>query len=193
MHLVEAFRQGLQELGYVEGQNFALVIRSPEQGPEQLPDRAAELVRLQVDVIVTAAPQPIQAAQQAIRAIPIVMAGHADPVGAGVVASLARPCGNTTGFSIISGELSGKRLQLLKEVVPRVSRVAVLWYPVDSMNALQMRETETAAQALGCSFKLWRCAVPTISRGHSRPQPGRAPEPSVSWTAPSSIPTERGS
>ena len=148
MHLVEAFRQGLGELGYVEGHSFALVIRSPEQAPEQLPDRAAELVRLKVDVIVTASPPAIRAAQPATRTIPIVMAGHPDPVEAGLVVSLARPGGNITGLSIISPELSGKRLELLKAVVPRVSRIAFLFNPTDPGNALQKRETEVAARAL---------------------------------------------
>jgi putative ABC transport system substrate-binding protein len=148
MRYVEAFRQGLGELGYVEGRNFALMIRSPEQGQEQLPDRAAELVRLQVDVIVTAGPPAIQAAQQATRTIPVVMAGHGDPVGAGVVASLARPGGNITGLSSFSSDLIGKRLELLKAVVPRVSRIAYLFNPTDPVISLRKRETEFAAQAL---------------------------------------------
>ncbi len=152
-HLVEAFRQGLGELGYVEGQNFALVIRSAERGAEQLPDRAAELVRLNVDVIVAVTTPAVQAAQHATRKIPIVMVSIADPVATGFVASLVRPGGNTTGFSIISPELSGKRLQLLKEVVPRVSRIAVLFNPTDPGNALQMRETEAAARVLGVQLQ----------------------------------------
>ena len=102
LHFVEAFRQGLLELGYVEGQNFAIVIRSAEQGPEQLPDLAVELVRLKVDMIVTGGPLPAQAAQQATRTIPIVMAGHPDPVKAGFVVSLARPGGNVTGLTVTS-------------------------------------------------------------------------------------------
>ena len=157
MQYVEAFRQGLGKLGYVEGHNFALVIRSAEQGPEQLPDRAAELVRLRVDVILTAAPPAIQAAQQATRTIPIVMAGHGDPVVAGVVASLARPGGNITGLSSTAGlEIYGKRLELLKEVVPKASRIAFLFNPADSDSgtvAARMRETEVAAKALGVQLQ----------------------------------------
>ena len=152
-HLVEAFRQGLGELGYVEGHNFALVIRSAEQGPEQLPDRAAELVRLNVDVIVAVTTPAVQAAQQATRKIPIVMVAVADPVATGFVASLARPGSNITGLSLLSAELSGKRLQLLKEVVPRVSRVAVLWNPTNPSNVLQIGETKVAAQALGVQLQ----------------------------------------
>lgn len=155
LHFVEAFRQGLLELGYVEGQNFAIVIRSAEQGLEQLPDLAAELVRLKVDVIVTGGPLPAQAAQQATRTIPIVMAGHPDPVAAGLVVSLARPGGNVTGLSIIAGmEMYGKRLELLKEVVPKVSHIAFLFNPTDDpMVALQMREIEVAARALGVQLQ----------------------------------------
>ena len=154
MHFVEAFRQGLGELGYVEGQHFALVIRSPEQGPEQLPDRAAELVRLKVDVILTASPVAIQAAQQATRTIPIVMAGHSDPVAAGVVASLARPGGNITGLSSTAGlEIYGKRLELLKEVVPKLSRIAFLFNPTVPAYAAVVRETEVPAQALGVQLQ----------------------------------------
>jgi ABC-type uncharacterized transport system substrate-binding protein len=154
MHLVEAFRQSLGELGYVEGHNIALVIRSAEQGPEQLPDRAAELVRLKVNVILTGSPPAIHAAQQATRTIPIVMAGHPDPLGAGVVASLARPGGNITGLSLTAGpEIYGKRLELLKEAVPRVSRVAFLFNPTDRGQTLQMKETEVAAQTLGMQLQ----------------------------------------
>ncbi len=153
MHLVEAFRQGLGELGYMEGHNFALVTRSAERGPEQLSDRAAELVRLNVDVIVAVTTPAVQAAQQATGMIPIVMVSVADPVATGFVASLARPGGNTTGLSILSAELSGKRLQLLKEVVPRVSRVAVFWNPANPSNALQIGETKVAAQALGVQLQ----------------------------------------
>ncbi len=149
MHLVEAFRQDLRELGYAEGHNIALVIRSAEQGPEQLPDRAAELVRLNVDVIVAVATPAVQAAQQATRKIPIVMVSVVDPVATGFVASLARPGGNTTGLSILSAELSGKRLQLLKEVVRGVSRVAVLWNPTNPSTVLQIGPTKVAAKALG--------------------------------------------
>ena len=153
MTLWEAFRQGLRELGYVEGHNIALVIRSPERGPEQLPDLAADLVRLKVDVIVTAATPAIQAAQRATRTIPIVMAVSADPVETGLVSSLARPGGNTTGLSLLSPELSGKRLELLKAVVPRVSRIAVLFNPTNPASAIQMREAEVAARALGAQLQ----------------------------------------
>jgi putative ABC transport system substrate-binding protein len=122
----DAFRQALRELGYVEGQSVAIEYRFAEGKAERLPDLAAELVRLKVDVIVTiAGVPPAQAAQGATRMIPIVASGTADPVAAGLVASLARPGGNITGPAIISHELVGKELQLIRKVVPNLSRVAV--------------------------------------------------------------------
>ena len=122
----EAFRQGLRELGYVEGKNIVIEWRWAEGKTERLPDLAAELVRLKVDVIVTAGPAVTRIAKEATTSIPIVMPQGGDPVGSGFVASLARPGGNITGLSSLSPELSGKRLELLKEIVPKLSRVAVL-------------------------------------------------------------------
>jgi putative ABC transport system substrate-binding protein len=126
---LEAFRQGLRELGYVEGQNLIIEYRYAEGGDDRLADLAAELVRLQVDVIVTWGSVAIRAAQHATRTIPIVMAGTNDPVGDGLLASLAHPGGNTTGFSNLTVELAGKRLELLKEAVPHIARIAVLVNP----------------------------------------------------------------
>jgi len=153
-HRLEAFRQGLRELGYVEGQTIALEVRSAEGKWERLPTLAAELVRLKVDVIVTATVPGIRAAQQATKTIPIVMAVVADPVATGFVASLARPGGNITGLSMMAPELAGKRLELLKEAVPRVSRVAVLRNPTNPGAALSVSETEVAARALGVQLQL---------------------------------------
>ena len=116
----------MRELGYVEGQNIALESRWAHGKVERLPGMAAELVRLKVNVIVTAGTPPALAAKQATTTIPIVMASGGDPVGLGLVASLARPGGNVTGVTSLAGELSGKRLELLREVVPEVSRLAVL-------------------------------------------------------------------
>ena len=123
---IEAFRQGLRELGYVEGKNIVIEWRYAEGKPDRLPALAAELVRLKVDVIVTGGPKATRAAKEATATIPIVMAQDRDPVGNGFVASLARPGGNITGLSNLAPELSGKRLELLKEIVPKLSRVAVL-------------------------------------------------------------------
>jgi len=121
----EAFRQGLRELGYVEGKNIVIEWRSAEGKFDRLPALAAELVRLKVDIIVTGGGATIRAVKEATTAIPIVMAQEGDPVGNGFVASLARPGGNITGLSSLAPELSGKRLELLKEIIPRISRVAV--------------------------------------------------------------------
>jgi putative ABC transport system substrate-binding protein len=123
---LEDFRQGLRERGYVEGQNLIMEVRYAEGKAEQLPDLAAELVRLQVDVMVAGGAAAIRAAQHATRTIPIVMAGTADPVAQGFVASLAAPGGNTTGLSLLNTALPGKRLEILKETVPETKHVAVL-------------------------------------------------------------------
>ena len=123
---VEAFRQGLRELGYVEGKNIVIEWRYAEGKLDRLPALAAELVRLKVDIIVTGGPAATRAAKEATVTIPIVMAQDTDPVGNGFVASLARPGGNITGLSTLAPELSGKQLELLKEIVPKLSRVAVL-------------------------------------------------------------------
>ena len=144
---IEAFRQGLRELGYVEGKNIVIEWRSAEGKLERLPALAAELVRLKVDVIVTTGPAPTRPANEATSTIPIVMTNDNDPVGNRFVASLARPGGNITGLATLSPELSGKRLELLKETVPRLSRVAVLGTSTVPGYAQALRETELAARA----------------------------------------------
>src|SRR5262249_43089821 len=131
---VMAFRQGLRELGYVEGQNLAIEFRWAEGKYDRLPGLAAELVRLRVNILVAGAQPAIQAAKHATEVIPIVMVAS-DPVAAGFVASLARPGGNITGLSMMSAELIGKQLAMLKEVVPNVSRVALLGNPANPGNA----------------------------------------------------------
>src|SRR5215467_1255524 len=152
-HLLEAFRQGLRELGDVEGKTFVLELRSAEGRTERLPDLARELVHLKVDVIVTSTDVAIAAVRQQTRTIPIVMATSTDPLGAGFVASLAHPGGNVTGLSTMSPELAGKRLELLKEVVPRVSRVAFLWNPEVRGAVLDYNQTEGAARSLGLQLQ----------------------------------------
>jgi putative tryptophan/tyrosine transport system substrate-binding protein len=147
-HLVAAFRQGLSDLGYVEGQNVTIDFRSAEGTVERLPELAAELVHLPVDVILTATSPTIRAAQHATRTIPIVMGNSQDPVSEGFVASLARPGGNTTGLTLFSPDLASKRLQFLKEVVPGLSRVAILWNGDDPALGLSFRETIDAVQTL---------------------------------------------
>ena len=145
---VEAFRQGLRELGYVEGKNIVIEWRSAEGKAERLPALAAELVRLKVDVIVTAGPGSTRAAKEATPTIPIVIGQDTDPVGNGFVASLARPGGNITGLATLAPEIGGKQLELLKEIVPKLSRVAVLGAPSTTPGTIQQRrEIELAAGA----------------------------------------------
>jgi putative tryptophan/tyrosine transport system substrate-binding protein len=148
-----AFRQGLRELGYVEGKNLVIEWRSAEGKQDRLPALAAELVRLKVDIIVTGGPTATRPVKEATTAIPIVMTQDSDPVGNGFVASLARPGGNITGLSNLAQELSGKRLELLKEIVPKLSRVAVLGMSANPGNSLSLRETELAAGALGVQLQ----------------------------------------
>jgi putative ABC transport system substrate-binding protein len=152
-HLYDAFRQGLSQLGYIEGQNIALEFRNAEGRLERLPDLAAELVRLNVDVIVAAPEASIQAAKQATSTIPIVMAASEDPVGRGFVASLAHPGGNITGLSSLQPGLTAKQLELLKEIVPKLSRVAALWDMDTPSQRAFLRETEAAARALGLQLQ----------------------------------------
>ena len=149
----EAFRQGLRELGYVEGKNIVIDWRSAEEKLDRLPALAADLVYLKVDIIVTGGSSPTRAAKEATTTIPIVMAQDADPVGSGFVASLARPGGNITGLSTLAPELSGKRLEILKEVVPKLSRVAVLGNSTEPGNAQMLGETERAAVVFGVKLQ----------------------------------------
>ncbi len=146
----EAFRQGLRELGYVDGQNIVMEWRFAKGKADLLPELAAELVRLKVDVIVATATQPILAAKQATTTIPIVFLAAGDPVAYGLVASLARPGGNVTGLSILAPELSGKRMELFKEAFPQISRVAVLHDPGLPQS---LKETQTAGQFLGLNVQ----------------------------------------
>src|SRR5713226_3343875 len=144
---IEAFGQGLRELGYVEGKNIVIELRSAEGKADRLPSLAAELVRLKVDIIVTAGPQSTRAAKEATSTIPIVMGFDIDPVGSGFVASLARPGGNITGLSTLAPEISGKQLELLKEIIPKLSRVAVFGTSTQPGSAQSLREVELAAGA----------------------------------------------
>jgi len=147
-HLAAAFKQEMRDRGYVEGQGILFEQRFGEGKRERLSDAARELVRLKVDIIVTSTDEGIAAVKQQTQTIPIVMANSTDPVGTGFVVSLARPGRNITGNSSMSPELSGKRLELLKEVVPGLSRVAILWNPDIRGAVLDYKETEVAARAL---------------------------------------------
>jgi len=144
----EAFRRRLRELGYVEGQNVAIEYRFAAGRADRLDEVVAELVQRKVDVIITAGEVAVRAAKRATNKIPIIMAASPDPVGTGLVASLARPGGNITGLTTLSTELSAKRLELLKEVVPQLARVAVLTFEVDRGTASFVRELEAPALRL---------------------------------------------
>jgi len=154
---LEAFRQGLRDLGYVEGRNVVIEYRDAEGKFERFPALAAELVALKVDVIVVGATPQALAARQATRTIPIVFASAADPVASGLATSLARPGGNVTGLSTASSELVGKRLEQLKQAVPGVSRVAVLWQPQgvpgERTRKDMLKEAEVAARTLGVGLQ----------------------------------------
>jgi putative ABC transport system substrate-binding protein len=158
---VEALRQGLRELGYMEGKNIVIEWRYAEGKLDRLSELAAELVRLKVDVIVTAGPTSTRPAKEATSTIPIVMAQDPDPVGNGFVASLARPGSNITGLSTLSPEISGKQLEFLTETVPRLSRVAVLGISTQPGNAQLVKETELAAAALGVKLQYLDILNPT--------------------------------
>jgi ABC-type uncharacterized transport system substrate-binding protein len=149
----EAFRQGLRELGYVEGKNIVIEYRYAEGKLDRLPELAAELVRLKVEAIVTAGPSATRAAKGATVTIPIVMAFDYDPVGSGAIANLASPGGNITGLSAFYPEMSGKRLEILKEIIPRLSRVAVLGTSTQPGNAQALKAMEQAAGALGMQLQ----------------------------------------
>jgi putative tryptophan/tyrosine transport system substrate-binding protein len=151
--LAESFRQGLQDLGYVEGKTIAIVYRSAEGKPERLPALAAELVQLPVDVLFAQSGQVAEAAKVTTTTIPIVMVSGADPVAIGLVASLGRPSGNITGLSLMSAELAGKRLQLLKEASGSLGRVAVLWNARDAVMTNIFSEIQTAAPLLGMTVQ----------------------------------------
>ena len=147
-HFLKALEDGLRERGYVVGRDIVIDYRFADGKAERLPALAAELVGLKVDIMVVWATPSALAAQQATTTIPIVMASVGDPMGSGLVASLARPGGNITGLSSIAADTEGKRLELLKEVFPKVSRVGVLWNPDNPLSALILRQTQRAAQNL---------------------------------------------
>jgi len=150
---VEAFRQGLRQLGYAEGKDIVIEYRSGEGKLDRLNEQTAELVRLKVNLIVTGGPAPTRAAKAATSTIPIVMTQDPDPVGNGVVSSLARPGANITGLSSLAPEMSGKQLELLKETVPKLSRVAVLGSSTIPGHALQLREIGLAAGAFNIQLQ----------------------------------------
>jgi len=150
---LKALRQGLRDLGYIEGKNITIEYRFTKGNLKEISDLAADLVHKKVDVIITSGTDLARAIQQVTTTIPIVLVVTGDPVGTGLVASLARPGGNITGFSIMSPELSGKRLELLKEAVPKIERVGVLWDVLVSDNTLDFKTTQLAARAFGLKLQ----------------------------------------
>ena len=159
-HNFDALRQGLRDLGWVEGRNIAIEIRYGQGNLSLLPALAGELLGLNVDVIVTGSTPGALAVKNATRTVPIVMVTTGDPVAAGIVASLARPGGNVTGMTALGRELGGKRLALLKEAFPRITRVAVITNPLDPEHAPVVKELETAARSLGVQLQLLEVRAP---------------------------------
>jgi len=151
---LDAFRQGLQELGYIEGKSFVIEYRSADGRSERFPDLATELVSLKVDLILTRGTPAALAAKKATSTIPVVMAASGDPVGTGIVRSLARPGGNVTGLSAVVGDVMGKRLEILREVVPGLSRIAAISNTSNPAIALEWKELTIAAQRLGIQLQL---------------------------------------
>ena len=159
--LLDAFRQRLRELGWVEGQNIVIDYRYAEDRVDRLPDLAAELVRLKGDVIVSLGTQGVTAARNATKTIPIVMIGVRDPIGTGLIASLARPGGNITGVSGSAGlAIVTKQLELLKETVPKIRRVAILSNPANAYHQLAIKELNVAARSLGVQLQLLEARGP---------------------------------
>ena len=156
---IDALRQGLRDAGYVEGQNIIIETRYAEGKLERLPDLAAELVQLKVDVIVSIGPATPYAAKS-IKSIPVVMGYSGDPIDAGIVASLARPGGNVTGMTFFAAELAGKRVELLKQAVPGISRLAVLANPRHAGEQRELRETQLVAQALALALQYLTVKAP---------------------------------
>ena len=183
---LDAFRQGLRELGYIEGTNILIEYRSADGKFERFPDLVSELVQLKVDVIVAPHTPAARAAQKTTTTIPIVVPVMGDPVGDGLVASLARPGGNITGLTFLGPELAPKRLALLKEALPTLSRVAALWHPGaygERTMSDMMRETEAGARALGVELRLVAVRGPDEFEhtGRKRRRAGAAPRLGAVW------------
>jgi putative tryptophan/tyrosine transport system substrate-binding protein len=162
----------LRELGWVEGKNVVFENRNAEDRLERLSELAADLVRLKVDVIVAAGTLAPLAAKQATTTIPIVMTTAGDPLGSGLVASLARPGGNVTGMSLIVPDLGAKRLELLKEFLPQLTRVAVLWNAANPYSALVFKQTQAGGRTLGIDCNPWRWGARKTSTLHSKRRDG---------------------
>ena len=184
---IEGFRQGLRELGYVEGKNIIIEWRSSEGKVERRAEIAAELVRLKVDVIVSAGPTVTRAVKEATSTVPIVMSQDPDPVGSGFVASLARPGGNITGLSALSPEMSGKQLEIMKEILPKLSRMAVIGNSTNPGDAQALREAVLAAGVYEIYLRYLDVLDAKDIEPISEPQPRGAPMRCWCLGIPSSI------
>ena len=156
----EAFQRGLLDLGYVEGKNINVEYRYADNNNERLPSLVAELVQLKVDEVFVVSLPAIRAAKQATKTIPIVMVTNFDPVAFGLVASMARPGGNLTGLTLLTRDLSGKRLELLKEIIPGLARIAVLWNAANPYSANVFDQTKLAGETLGIEVQSLRITSP---------------------------------
>jgi ABC-type uncharacterized transport system substrate-binding protein len=187
---IEGFRQGLRELGCVEGKNIIIEWRSAEGKPERRSEIAAELARLKVDAIVSAGPSVTRAVKEATSTIPIVMGQDTDPVGNGFIASLARPGGNITGVAALAPEMAGKQLKLLREIVPKLSHVAIIGNSTIPGDAQALRETVLAAGSYEIYLATWTSSIQRILRPSSEPQLRDVLMQSLCSGTPSSMPTE---
>jgi putative ABC transport system substrate-binding protein len=178
----EGFRKGLRDFGYTEGRNIVIEYRYAEGRPERLPGLAAELVRLNMDVIAAETTPASLAVQHATATIPIVMTLVADPVESGLISSLARPGGNITGLSLQLPDIAAKRLQLLRETVPGVSRVGILWNSASPSPHHSLEQRRRRPRYWGFNLNLWGYEPPTISREPSKPPPDGARALFSSWT-----------
>src|ERR1051325_8920592 len=182
---IESFQPGLRELGHIEGQNIIIEYRYTDGKNDRLPVLASELVQLKVDVIVTGTTPAIQAVKNTTSTIPIVMAEVADPVAVGLIANLARPGGNITGLTTFSPDLDGKRLELVKQILPKVTRVAYIWDPANSGGRIRFKQVQGAAQALAISLQSLEARNPKElesafeSAIRERPGAPMVPDPTV--------------
>jgi putative ABC transport system substrate-binding protein len=168
---IDAFRQGRRDLGYVEGKNIVIEWRDANANFDRIRELASELVHLKVDVIVSPGPAVTRVVREATSTIPIVMAQDTDPVGSGFAVSLARPGGNITGLATLAPEMGGKQLEMLKEMVPKLSRVAIIGHSTNPGDAQALRETVLAAGSVEVYLRSWTCSIPRILIPFSAPRP----------------------
>lgn len=192
-NLVGPFRDGLRDLGYVEGENILLEYRWAEGKYERFPELISDLIRLHVAIIVTAGTPASLAVKKATTSIPLVMMAVGDPVGTGLIASLARPGGNVTGISAMAADLEGKRLELLREVVPTLSHVAVLWNPTNPFQWWPHKRSRPRPRRCASTCSPWACTLRSSSTMRLRPFVANSQRRSMSWRIASSSTTAAAS